>query len=368
MIDDQTYPIERETDLTKAVLDSLAQRFPPGWEVDPLFGPAVGRSRLDALLRISAPDRQTAEVIVETKMAVAPKDVPFVLQQLNEYRRAFDRGPEQLTASLLVTRFISPRTKELVEAAGASYADATGNVRFQISRPAVFIETQGASTNPWRDERQRQTQSLRGRPAARIVRAVADYRPPLSATDLAERAGTSIGSTYRMLDFLEREALVVREGKGLVLNADWEAMVRRWASDYGLLTRNTSRPFIAARGVEYAFDRMRKDFRSRYAVTGSRAAATIASYAEPRLATIFVDDAPIAAEQLGLAPAATGANVLLIEPFDDVVYQRSWSRAGINYAALTQVAADLLTSPGRGPAEGEDLLRWMRANEPEWRI
>ena len=42
-------------------------------------------------------------------------------------------------------------------------------------------------------------------------------------------------------------------------------------------------------------------------------------------------------------------------------------RAIVRYVALSQVAADLLTSPGRGPAEAESLLEWMRANETEWR-
>ena len=29
--------------------------------------------------------------------------------------------------------------------------------------------------------------------------------------------------------------------------------------------------------------------------------------------------------------------------------------------------SDLLTSPGRGPAEAEELINWMRANEEPWR-
>ena len=40
---------------------------------------------------------------------------------------------------------------------------------------------------------------------------------------------------------------------------------------------------------------------------------------------------------------------------------------GVWYAAPSQVAADLLTSPGRGPAEGEELIQWMQANEEAWR-
>lgn len=42
-------------------------------------------------------------------------------------------------------------------------------------------------------------------------------------------------------------------------------------------------------------------------------------------------------------------------------------RDGVWYAAPSQIAADLLTSPGRGPAEGEELIEWMFAHEGAWR-
>ena len=59
--------------------------------------------------------------------------------------------------------------------------------------------------------------------------------------------------------------------------------------------------------------------------------------------------------------------MLLLEPFDPVVFEQGWARDDLDYCALSQVAADLLTSPGRGPAEGEALIRWMRENEDAWR-
>ena len=62
-----------------------------------------------------------------------------------------------------------------------------------------------------------------------------------------------------------------------------------------------------------------------------------------------------------------GANVLLVEPFSPVLMRRSESRDGLRCAALSQVAADLLTSPGRGPAEAEALIAWMQEDEDAWR-
>jgi hypothetical protein len=104
-----------------------------------------------------------------------------------------------------------------------------------------------------------------------------------------------------------------------------------------------------------------------YAITGGLAAAAFAPVASPRLATVWVRDASEAAKRLCLRPAESGANVLLLEPGDDYVFDGAQERDGARYAALSQVVADLLTSPGRGPSEAEALLDWMRANEQVWR-
>jgi hypothetical protein len=82
---------------------------------------------------------------------------------------------------------------------------------------------------------------------------------------------------------------------------------------------------------------------------------------------VYVDDALKAADELKLRPADAGANVLLVEPFDEVVFERTLLRDALVTASPTQVAADLLTGPGREPSEGEELLDWMTENEGVWR-
>jgi hypothetical protein len=359
-------PLDREADVLRTVLDQLKPLFPTDWRIEVTEQPAQsGGRRPDAILRIASPDGNEAVILVEAKLGLEPRDVRYVLQQLETYRDDLTSPGERAPEMLLVTKYISPRARELVETVGASYADATGNLRLRVDQPAVFIATQGASANPWREERA--TKTLRGRPAARIVRALCDFQGPLTALELSQRARTSIGSTYRMLDFLEREALIRREGKGLVVQADWKGLIKRWTQDYGLQTRNVATAFIAPRGIEDALDRLRGASFT-YAVTASLAAAAVAPVAEPRLAALFADEVDVAADELSLSPASVGANVLLVEPFDEVVYERKRTRNGITYCGLSQVAADLLTSPGRGPSEAEELLRWMELNEPEWRI
>jgi len=105
----------------------------------------------------------------------------------------------------------------------------------------------------------------------------------------------------------------------------------------------------------------------RYLITGSFAAVRMAPVAAPSLLLAYGDDPMSLARELGLLPADEGANVVLLAPFDPVVWERSSRNDGLRYARPSQVAADCLSGTGRMPVEAEALLDWMLANERTWR-
>jgi hypothetical protein len=104
-----------------------------------------------------------------------------------------------------------------------------------------------------------------------------------------------------------------------------------------------------------------------YAVTGSLAAEQKVRFAPAALASVYVRDIRRAAETLGLRSAPSGGNVVLIDPASEVAFERTWTAESTTYAALSQVGADLLSSPGRAPSEAEALVEWMEGNEDAWR-
>jgi hypothetical protein len=84
---------------------------------------------------------------------------------------------------------------------------------------------------------------------------------------------------------------------------------------------------------------------------------------------IYVENPEAVAGPWELVPTDTGINVLLIKPSYSVAFARTLTRPdGQRIAAPAQVAADLMTGPGRNPSEGEKLITWMERNEPAWRI
>jgi hypothetical protein len=341
--------------LVDAVAAQLSQKLPPGWRI---ASTAPGRSLqgVDAVMRIRGPGSNTASVRVTARRRLEPKDLDFMPQSLR---------PVRDIPVAVVAPFLSPRTRERLKALGFQYADLTGNIRLSLSKPALYVETQGADKNPAPAARERR--SLKGAKAGRLIRALCDFRPPIGVRELAKRAAVDAGYVSRILDFLDKEALVVRKQRGPITEVDWPALLRRWSQEYSPFQPDRIRWFLAARGLPQGIERLRTRS-SRYAITGSWAASQLAPVAPPRLLMCYCDEASDLAQGLDLRPAdAAASNVALVTPFDPVVYDRTSEKAGIVLAASSQVVADLLTAPGRGPSEAETLIDWMRENENAWR-
>ncbi len=338
----------------------MVLRLPKSWSKEVELEPVGTDRRPDALLRLCAPDGSCGDFVLEARNRVEPRDVPKIADRLLAYGRLDSRGE---ALPLLVAPYLSSRVRERLEERGICYVDLTGNTRVVADRPGLFVQTTGASRDPRREERPART--LKGAKAGRVVRTLCDFPTPIGVRELAERAEIDPGYASRILTLLEREDLIRREIRGPVTEVDRRALIRRWTEDYSLLGSNRTQTYLDPRGLGSLLRKL-PDSSLRYAVTGSLGSVSVAPVASPRLAVIFVDDAEKAAERLGLRPAEAGANVILAEPFDPVVYERGREHEGISYVALSQNVADLLTSPGRGPSEAEELMDWMERNEVAW--
>lgn len=146
---------------------------------------------------------------------------------------------------------------------------------------------------------------------------------------------------------------------------DWEGVIQRWAEDYDVTSSNQVSTYLEPRGPTALPAKLEKA--SGYAATGSFATQRFSPVAPTRLASIYTDDVDALAKRLKLTPTDAGANVRLLAPYDTVVFERTSRRDGLVCVSPPQLAVDLLTGPGRDPAEAEELLTWMRRNPDEWR-
>lgn len=262
---------------------------------------------------------------------------------------------------MVVTSYLGARARELLSQGGASYADATGNVRLVVSSPAIFLEGVGADRDPSRSPRP--LQSLRGAAAGRVVRALVELGLPQGVRELAGAAVTPLGTVSRVVSFLETEALITRDDKKRIVAVDAVALLSRWAKDYDLTKSNELHKMLEPRGLPALWPKLGQ--LPRYAATGSTAGPGVAP---TRIAMLYVDDPEAAARSLELVPAEAGANVWLLRPYDVVVFERTRKRkvpAGettidVVTVSTAQAVVDLLSSPGRGPQEAEALLEKMK--------
>lgn len=343
------------------MLASLARQIQEGlpstWPVEVRRQPQLrGVASPDAFIRIAAPTGECATVAVEIKDHLDARSIAAALA----LARSFPAD-----TVLLGAPFLSQRAREIIAGVGAGYGDATGNLRLQLDRPALFIRASGATSNPWPagDEPLR---TLKGPAAGRVVRALCEIRPPYGVRELAKLSGAPASTASRVTALLDREALIGRDGRSRITTVDWQNLLRRWTQDYSLIRSNRTGTYVEPRGLSALLKKL-SGYRSTYSVTGSLAAVAKAPITAPRLGVVFVPDASMAADSLRLREAEDGANVMLVEPFEEVVFERTWQTDGVRYAGMAQVAADLLTGPGRGLSEGEEAIRWMEANEDAWR-
>lgn len=346
--------------LIQETLEFLTKRLPSGWRATPKPAPAKAGLRPDLLLEIRGPNGQKGLFVIESKAQIEPKDVAAIAGQLRRYLDVFGKD----VVPFLISPYLSARTRERLASAQISYADRTGNVRVTASRPPIYIESQGADRDPNRSERP--ARSLKGAKAGRIVRALCDALPPFGVRALAEQTGINPGYVSRVLAFLDKEDLIKREARGPITTVRWRELIQRWAQDYSFMNSNRVHSFLEPRDVSRVPSKL-VSAKVTFAVTGTAAAATVAPVAPTRLIAVYVENPEEAARRLELRPAESGANVLLAEPYDSVVHKRVREKGGVRYAALSQVAVDLLTGPGRGPSEAEALLNWMESHESSWR-
>ena len=358
-----------EADVMMAAAARIQAALPTGWtvqtktEVGGLDGVTDAPRRPDARLSLVREGKTVATYAVEAKRALASSNLLPAVNQL--LARQGDNSARM--RPMLVARYLSTQQQRVLQDRGIAYADATGNLYLMSEDPLVLLSDRGASADPWRGPG-RPTTSLKGLPAARLVRALADFVPPYSVADLADLAGASLGAAYRLSDYLVGEGLLTRSERGPITDVDWPELLRRWSQDARYLDTSTTRGFLEPRGLDRLVEKLGKQPPSqRAAVSGSLATQPYASYAEARLGLIYADDPLQLASDLGLRPVNAGANVILTAPRSPVAFQRTSKWKDVTIVAPSQAVADLLGGPGRNPAEGEYLLDWMKENPDAWR-
>ncbi|WP_331739857.1 hypothetical protein OG590_39210 (plasmid) [Streptomyces goshikiensis] len=359
-------PLIREALLLEQGIQALSDLLGPEWHVTP----RPNKSKVfDAALEVKADgDSAFTQLLVEATQAVPPR---FVMERLVPKVQLL-REVNHYTNLLVIAPWISSQARELLRQNGIAYLDLTGNVGIRVSRPAIIIHTVGAEKAPRSAPRETSRTTLAGPKAGRLVRLLAEVRPPHRATDLHVASGLSFPYVSRLLDTLEDQLLIRRNGR-IITDVDWVQLLRARAQETSLLSHGSYRGVLAPNGVPALLQQMPQlsmQYVDGLSVTGSYAAQRFVQVAVGGQLMLYVApwlDANDVVDELGLLPVADGADVLLLNEPDAFVRTGAEFVDGVQYVAPSQAVLDCLAGPGRMPAEGEALLDFMEQRPKEWR-
>lgn len=347
-----------EQQLLEQAVEFIQTKLPAGWTAGLQTHSFNGGS--DTLLEIRGPQSSTGGVLVEVRKSIAPRDIEALLgASLFKRLRAQVQRP-----IMVITEYLSPRSRELLIKEDVSYLDMTGNLRLSLPYPALYLEAQGADANPKPEKRRKR--GLRGAQVGNLVRALVDVTPPYGVTELAKKARVDPGYATRILETLEGEALIERAGRGKVIAVRWIELLKQRAAALDLLAPNKTKMFISQRGAAETRNALKGE--EKIVVTGSFVAVELAPVAAPALLVVCtLLKAEELADPLKLLPTTTGGDVAIVRPENyGPFFNSRVDKNGINVAAPSQIAIDCLSGNGRMPSEGEALIKWMQENEQSW--
>jgi hypothetical protein len=354
-----------ESELIESGIAVLKGVLPASWQVLQLPDERAQPNRADAVLNVG-PANQVSRIVVEARKSFAPRDVDAVIGRAQLLTRVGGNVP-----FMVVAPWLSERSRSLLTGAGLNYIDLAGNIRIATDYPGLFVFREPKADAP---KRPQSRLSLRGPKAGRLVRLLADVSPPYGVLELARYAGVNPGYVSRLLEMLDREAIIKRNSRGGVDRVDWRELLSRRAEGYGVFTSNHVSRYVSPNGPNYALEKIGDVPQPDVALTGSFPVERVVSVAPPNLLILYTRSSERdLVEIAGLLPADEGANVVIATPSDPVIMEPRWAVASpiqprVAVVAASQLALDCLTGNGRMPQEGAAFMDWMGDNEGQWRF
>lgn len=362
-----------EHDVLEQGMARLAEILGPDFEVAPLRGgkeqpSGFGDVGADSVYTVRSLNVSAvfAQVVVQAKASLTPAAAKEVLlPQVRLLRQLFGHA-----TVLVVVPWLSPRTRDVLAERRVSYLDLTGNVDLRLPS-GVVIKTEGAQHNPAPNPPRRR-RGLSGAGAGTITRLLVDFAPPYRQKDLADLGRISPGYVSRVMQTLDDEALITRDGS-VIIEVDWLALLRARAQNYDVLRSNTAHTMVARAGPDATYHNLiSKRSENTAVVTGSYAAREVAPVVVGGTLMIYiapgVRSKDAVAQELSLMPAVgSQGNVILLQPNSMGPLERRRTFGAAEHVGLSQLAIDCLSGPGRMPAEGEAVLTYMTQNEDDWR-
>ncbi len=285
-------------------------------------------------------------IIAEVKNNGEPR---YARQAVNQILLYLQENP--VDYGIFVAPYISPRAAAICKESGIGSLDLAGNC--YLSFKTIYIHKTG-KPNPFK--RKKYLRSLFTPKAERILRVLLNSGPrQWKFKELANEANVSLGQVSNVKNLLEDQEWLA---SGFSVK-DPEALLGEWANNYQYRRNQVNNYYslLSASEFEAEIDIYCRKYNIQYGLTGFSASARMAPAVRYQRATAYVEaDIDQTAEDLKLKPVSSGANVLLLKPYDDGVFYRSREFDGSRAVSPIQVYLDLMNFRGRGEEAANALF------------
>ena len=266
----------------------------------------------------------------------------------------------KMAVPVIVVPFMGEVGRRVCQQAGVSWFDLSGNA--EIVAPGLRIHVEG---KPNKYKKPGRPSTVFAPRSSRIVRQLlVEPDRSLHQRELARLAGLDEGFTSRIVRKLEADGLVERDAKGAVRVSNADLLLDAWRETYDFAKHRILRGHVASRsseeGLRQVADALKKK-KLRFAATGLGAAWLMTKFAGFRLITLFVAEEPPDAllNAVGFRGEERGANVWLVVPNDEGVFEGAEDREGIRCVHPVQAYLDLKGQPERADEAAAELRKQL---------
>jgi len=269
---------------------------------------------------------------------------------------------EPASYGVVIAPYISPGSAAICKEAGIGYVDLSGNC--SIAFRQIFINREKSGNQfPFKTG----LSSIYSPKSERILRVLLVYPfRTWKAIDLAKEAQVSLGMITQVSKKLIEEEWLKKTSQGISLTQP-ENLLTDWSNNY-TIKRNAQFNYYSMKplqDLEIEIGDICNKMNIPYALTGFSASNRLAPMVRGQRAMIYVSrEIDSVAEKVGLKPVESGANVILIQPYDDGVFWNARSIGDLEISEPIQVYLDLKRYPGRGEEAADFLFR--EVINPRW--
>jgi len=310
---------------------------------------------VDLLVVLTLNDKKQV-LVVEVKNNGQPRMARDAVNQLMRYRNTYPNA-----YFIFMAPYISPQAAGICMKDGVGYLDFAGNCYLSFGQ--VYIEQTG-KPNPFRTRRD--LVSLFSPKSSRVLRVLLNNPGRVWKTQiLSDEARVSLGQIANVKKLLFDREWITRQD-GFSLNAPW-ILLEEWTHVY-TYRKNKVRNYYSLKNIpetESDLAKICKEKGIEYALTGFSGAARFAPAVRYTRSMAYVHNArEDVASLLNLKEVESGANITLLDPYDEGVFYGTQVIEDIRIVSPLQIYLDLKSYKGRGEEAAEVLLRDVI--KPEW--